>query len=132
MGYRSDVVVVIYPEPQPDAAKEQEMYDQLKVLMATQFKDVVDAHFGENMSWNDADRVLKFEMLDVKWYDSYADVQAFTGMLQQFNAFDDTDIAGYCTEFVRIGEDYDDVELNRTGDNCHYYLSVNREVVCDV
>lgn len=132
MGYRSDVVVLVYPEPQPDRAKEQELYDALKVLMATQFKDIVDNYFGQDMSWNDTDRVLKFDMQDVKWYDSYTDVHAMTEMLQQFNALDDVDIAGYCTEFVRIGEDYDDVEINRTGENCHYYLGVHRSVTCDV
>ena len=132
MGYRSDVVVLIYPEPQPERDKEQELYDQLKVLMATQFKDIVDNYFGQDLTWNDADRVLKFEMQGVKWYDSYADVREFTGMLQQFNAFEDSDISGYCTEFIRVGEDYDDVETNRTGDNCHYYLGVSREITCDV
>lgn len=133
MGYRSDVVALIYPEPQPpDSLGEQELYEQLKLLMATQFKDVVEMGFGENMTWHDDTRVLKFDIQSVKWYDSYSDVKAFTEMLASFKGYDDADIKGYCTEFVRIGEDYDDVEIDRTGDNGHYYLSVNREVVCDV
>lgn len=132
MGYRSDVVALIYPEPQPDSAKEQELYAQLKVLMATQFKDVADNYFCQDMTWNDTDRVLKFEMSSVKWYDSYADVKEFNEMLQQFNSWDGEGIAGYCTEFVRGGEDYNDVEINRTGENCHYYLGVSREITCAV
>jgi hypothetical protein len=45
---------------------------------------------------------------------------------------DDEDITGYCTEFVRIGEDHDDAEEVHTGDNNHYYLSVRREIDCNV
>lgn len=133
MGYRSDVIALIYPEPQPpDSLGEQELYEQLKLLMATQFKDVVEMGFVENMTWHDSTRVLKFDIQSVKWYDSYSDVQAFMGMLSVFKGYDDADIKGYCTEFVRIGEDDDDVETERTGENGHYYLQVRRSIDCDV
>jgi hypothetical protein len=45
---------------------------------------------------------------------------------------DDEDIKGYCTEFVRIGEESDDVDEVHTGHNNHYYLSVRREIDCNV
>ena len=126
MGYRSDVMVLIYPEAY-GGLQEQAQYDQLKTLMNTTFKEVAE-EFGGNMLWIDDDHVLRFELLDVKWYGSYADVQAFENMLRQFRG----DIPGYCTEFIRLGEDDDDTEVTRTGENNQYYLGISRSISCNV
>ncbi len=127
MGYRSDLVVLIYPDVE-HADDMQSKYDQLKVLMGTTFKHVGDGWLGECMKWLDTDRVLKFDMEDVKWYPSYPDVQRFEAMLSTF----DGEISGYCTEFVRIGEESGDVEERRTGENNQYYLNVRQSVECNV
>jgi hypothetical protein len=130
MGYRSDVMVLIYPDvdkQEDEAAK----YEQLKLLMGTTFKDVTDV-FGEDMTWHDDEHVLKFAIEDVKWYPSFSDVQSFEAMLHALKGYDDADIKGYCTEFVRIGEDSNDVEEVHTGDNNQYYLSVRRTIECNV
>lgn len=125
MGYRSDVMALIYPEPGDDKSAK---FEQLKVLMATTFKAVVDEHFGACMEWLEADRVLKFNIPDVKWYTSFPDVQAFETMLEEFG----DDIPGYCTEFVRIGEESGDIEQRQGGDNNEYYLQVRCEIDCNV
>lgn len=127
MGYRSDLMVLIYPEAQAKLG-EQAVYDQLKVLMATTFKHVVDEFGDPYMTWMDKEFVLKFDLRDVKWYPSYPDVQMFEAMLSAFGG----EIEGYCTEFVRIGEDSDDVEERHTGDDNQYYLNVRREIDCNV
>lgn len=132
MGYRSDLVVLIYPDA-GNKLEEQALYDQLKVLMATTFKATIDGTsivdgFASCMKWLDADHVLKFDILDVKWYPSYPDVQRFEAMLSTF----DGEISGYCTEFVRIGEESGDVEERRTGENNQYYLNVRQSVECNV
>ena len=128
MGYRSAVMAVIYPDGgSPDEYKA--LYAQLKVLMATTFKDIVDEWFGQDMTWVDSDCTLKFDIPGVKWYDSYADVQAFHAMLAQFES---DEIPGYCTEFIRIGEDDDDVHVERSGQNNQYYLGVSRSISCNV
>jgi hypothetical protein len=119
-------MALIYPERGSDDMVAK--YEQLKVLMATTFKDVTDEYFGSCMEWMEADRVLKFTMDDVKWYPSYADVQMFDKMLEAFG----DDIPGYCTEFVRVGEESDDVEQRQTGENNEYYLQVRREIDCNV
>jgi hypothetical protein len=133
MGYRSYLVVLIYPDVE-NAEDLAPKYEQLKLLMGTTFKEVVDEHFGSCMKWLDSDHVLKFDIPDVKWYPSYADVQMFEKMLAAFRGSgdDDEDIKGYCTEFVRIGEDTEDVEQVHTGDNNNYYLQVRREIDCNV
>lgn len=133
MGYRSDVMAVIYPDgDSPDEYKA--LYAQLKVLMATTFKDTIAGTnavdgFDTCMAWVDSDCTLKFDIPGVKWYDSYADVQAFHAMLAQF---ENDEIPGYCTEFIRIGEDDDDVHVERSGQNNQYYLGVSRSISCNV
>jgi hypothetical protein len=132
MGYRSNLMVLIYPDIQ-NPSEEQPLYDQLKVLMATTFKDVSE-EFGGYMTWIDADHVLKFTLDDVKWYPSYPEVMMFEKMRAAFEGSgdDDEDIEGYCTEFVRVGEDSDDTEEVHTGHNNHYYLQVRRTIESNV
>ena len=125
MVYRSDVMALIYPEP---GDNKPEKFEQLKVLMATTFKDVSDEFGDPYMEWLEADRVLKFDIKDVKWYPSFPDVQMFEMMMAAF----DGDIPGYCTEFVRIGEDTEDAEQRQTGENNEYYLQVRRSIDCNV
>ena len=132
MGYRSDLTVLIYPDSCASDEQMREKYEQLKVLMATTFKEVIDLHFYEDMTWVDAHNVLKFALNDVKWYPAYSDVQMFEKMLEAFDPDSSDDIPGYCTEFVRVGEESDDVEQRHTGGNNQYYLQVRREICCDV
>jgi hypothetical protein len=133
MGYRSNLMVLIYPDVDKVEA-ESPKYEQLKLLMGTTFKHIGEEFGDPYMTWLDSDHVLKFEINDVKWYPSYPDVQMFEKMLGTFKGSgdDDEDIKGYCTEFVRIGEESDDVEEVHTGHNNHYYLSVRREIDCNV
>ena len=116
MGYRSDVMCVIYPSLSADGAVREQVYNQLKVLMATRFAEVFDDWLKSCMHWVDDKCTLKFVIDDVKWYESYPEVQAFMRMLSAFDA----DIEGYTVEFMRIGEDSD------------YLLSLRREIQCEV
>lgn len=130
MGYRSNVMAVIYPDT-ADHTTDAEPYEALKTIMNTTFKDVMDA-FGGDAHWNDRSKCLVFKIDDVKWYESYPDVQRFKAMMDTFHdGGHDDEIVGYCTEFVRIGEDYDDVEIEQTGDHVVHFLSVRREIECD-
>lgn len=128
MGYRSDLVVLIYPDTDNDPdtdnkTDKQARYDQLKLLMATTFAEVAQ-HFSAEMHWLDQECVLKFDIQDSKWYPGISDVQMFESMLREF----DGDLEGYCTEFARVGENYEDIQINGTGANCHYYLGVDRTI----
>lgn len=127
MGYSSNLMVLIYPDVEK-IEDYQPRYDQLKVLMGTTFKAVSDEFGDPYMTWLDKDHVLKFTINDVKWYPSYPDVQQFEAML---NAFDG-DIPGYCTEFIRTGEEADDIEERSSGENRQYYLSVRVDIDCNV
>lgn len=117
MGYRSDVAVVIYGDD-----RNPEKYALLKTLMNTTFKEAYDA-WGNCAIWHDDKCVLEFKIEDVKWYESYPDVIAFTTMLENLQ-----EIEGYNYEFVRIGEEDDDVERQTHGDQHEYLIRVCRSI----
>jgi hypothetical protein len=118
MGYRSEVKALIYP-----ASGDQNLlqYEQLKVLMNTTFKDVYEAWGDEWFTWDDKHRVLKFSAESVKWYESYPDVAKFSPFLDEAHKL------GYEYEFIRVGEDIDDIEDDSTGD-AEGYLYVQRTI----
>jgi hypothetical protein len=131
MGYRSQVMVLIYPDVdnQEDA---QPLYDQLKLLMGSTFKHI-DDDWGACTKWHDTAHAVQFHFDDVKWYDIYPEVQRFENMLDQFNGNDDEEgIDGYCVEFVRIGEDAEDIDERHYGSNNQYMLCVRREIDCNI
>jgi len=126
MGYRSDLIVLIYPDT-TDENKIDVPYEALKTIMNTAFKEVADA-FDDYMEWIPVVKCLKFSINDVKWYESDPDVQNFDKMMEFFR----NDEHGYATEFIRIGEDDDDSEIHRTGSNVLYLLDIRRSIECAI
>jgi hypothetical protein len=118
MGYRSDVKALIYPLGGEHNLLE---YDKLKTLMNTTFKDVFEAWGEDYFSWNDKHRVLEFDANSVKWYESFPDVALFTPFLDEAHKL------GYEYEFMRIGEDDNDVESMNSGD-AENYMYVERTI----
>ena len=118
MGYRSDVMALIYP-----AGSEHNLlhYDKLKTLMNTTFKDVFEGWGDDYFTWDDEHRVLKFAANHVKWYDSFPDVKRFEEFLAEVRELE------YEYEFLRIGEDDNDIESDYTGD-AENYMYVERTI----
>ena len=121
MGYRSQVAVVIYGDD-----RDPEKYALLKTLMNTTFKEAYP-EFESNAEWHDDKRVLEFAMEDVKWYDSYSDVRKFMQMLNDLG-----DIEGFNYEFIRLGEDANDVDEQYGGNDCDHILRVSRSIEVDL
>ena len=121
MGYRSQVVVAIY-----GADRDADQYRALKTLMNTTFKETY-TEFEGCAKWHDKKHVLMFKMEDVKWYDGYNDVTLFTTMLTEIEGLE-----GYNYEFIRIGEDDEDIERRNGGEHCMYLLNVTREIQVDL
>ena len=111
MGYRSDVQALIYP---PSGDQNLLEYDKLKLLMNTTFKDVYESWGDDWFTWDDKHRVLKFSANSVKWYDSYPEIERFIKFLAEVRDLE------YEYEFIRIGEEDDDLETDSTGDANHY------------
>lgn len=121
MGYRSDVAVVIYGD-----GRDDEKYELIKVLMNTTFKDVYAENEGYE-TWHDNAHVLEFKIGGVKWYESYPDVDRFMAMLDKIG-----EIEGLNYEFMRVGEDTEDIEHKSAGEYSEYFLSVTRSIRVDL
>jgi hypothetical protein len=130
MGYRSDVTMIMYP-----SADHRDKFAALKLYVDENLPDEFEV-IGEGDR-----RYLHCYIDGVKWYDSYEEVSAYT---KAFNEWDDMfadpedpsaqeglqadPIFHY--EFMRIGEDYEDVEYHQSCGADHA-LNMSREVYID-
>jgi hypothetical protein len=121
MGYRSDVHALFYTTRKEDMPV-------LKLYMDENYPK--DLHDLEEISSN---RIYGYEMKyeDVKWYSGYEDVKAFDAFKTKYHALLDEQEDGkkWKFEFIRIGEDTEDVE--REQDDSAYVLSVRRSIETD-
>ena len=118
MGYRSNVTAVFYTT--------KEKWPTLKLY--------VDENFPEELAGClsvAGGRGYLFQDNSVKWYDSYPEVQAFQRFVSNFLELADGDNDwGWAYEFMRIGEDSEDIEETQS-DGAEYVLSLVRDVeVC--
>ena len=105
MGYRSDVAYRIRFEDE-DALREF-----VALVLAKGEKDLTTALYDCEVADEDT---LAFYTTDVKWYESYSDVQAHHALLD-FAEEIFGERSGYM--FMRIGEDADDVDTRYAGEN---------------
>jgi hypothetical protein len=134
MSYRSDVAIRIYGDPDLMAefgelysstfdALSQDIQDEILALECesnniTNNKDVfVQDHYsyeflfiGEYLKWNDY------------WLKLKSGVDFFNHMIQSAKTLN------LNVEYIRMGEDYSDIEQYQEGPNCEYRLSVKRSI----
>ena len=133
MGYRSDIMLVVYPDYTDEERqvglhesiirkKGEDKFNTLKLLMQTQFKDVAN-HW--NLEFNDAKQRLVISEEGIKFYESYEDVGAFERFKSEIVEL------GYCMEFARIGEEYDDITTEYEGNSLEYIVRINRYISLD-
>lgn len=126
MGYRSDVTAVFY-------VKDTKHFPLLKLWLSENFP--MDT-FHDYLRW--FNRGMVFEEGNVKWYSDYEEVKAFNEAVENYlglmhmGAEDGDDPPKFSYEFVRIGENYEDIETDYHGDHCEYMLSVSRSITVDV
>jgi hypothetical protein len=127
MGYRSDVVAVFY-------VSKVEHFPILKLWLQENFP--MDT-FNDNIRWFDRGMVFKED--SVKWYPDYDEVKAFDRAVDAYEElveeFDDSQVEGqptFCYEFVRIGEELDDVEAIELGHCNEGLVNVNRSIMVEV
>ena len=121
MGYRSDVHILFYADP-----REREVFPTIRLWFDEAYPDKPDGKSWFTVDKGDDYIYVKYR--DVKWYDSYTDVQAVQKALNEFGA---TFFAEGCCEYVRIGENDNDIEIV---DYCEYSegrLNITREVTLD-
>ena len=120
MGYRSDVAICIYGPK-----------DKMTALVAAArikgYMPETDDSGLHMFDYDDGDgHMIHAFYEEVKWYDGHEDVDTWTAFLYQAAKFDKLS-----TEFVRIGEDDDDIVMEQQGD-CQWYLGTNRSVHVDL
>lgn len=114
MGYRSDVVVIL-----SDTA-----YAKFHVLYPDLFSNLEDLLVTrpvEEIVQSDKSRIWFLVSEHIKWYDSYDEVQQFERFLDELDPED--------FKFVRIGEEYEDIEIKGDLDPSDGPVYVNRHIV---
>jgi hypothetical protein len=130
MGYRSDVTMIMYP-----SADHRDKFAALKLYVDENLPDEFEV-IGEGDR-----RYLHCYIDGVKWYDSYEEVSAYTKAFNEWDdMFADPDDPSaqeglqadpiFHYEFMRIGEDYEDVEYHQSCGADHA-LNMSREVYID-
>ena len=119
MGYRSDVAALFY-------ATEEKDFPVIKLWLDENFP--MDT-FRSNIKW--FDRGMSFYEDNVKWYDDYEEIKAFNAAVSKFiEMFCEDGHEGVqgAYEFMRVGEQYDDIESDCCGDYDNL-LEVRREII---
>ena len=124
MGYRSNVMAVFY-------TYEPSEYPAIKLFIDENIPEwfrgdeyMTTFERGDNL------RGVKFDLQDVKWYESYPDVQGFERGMGVFKGLADGTDSKWCFEFVRLGEEVEDVEQRRSY-NADPLLYLSRSIECD-
>ena len=130
MGYRSDVVIVIYGDKDdvtafvaterlkgvPKGMKCHPLLEPTGNWLNPQL-DVYDYGKGQTM--------MKWSWQEIKWYDSYPEIAYWENLASVWeDAFSNTSL---CMELGRVGEETSDVEVNYYGDS-DYCLSIHSEI----
>jgi hypothetical protein len=145
MGYRSDVVAVFYAQDRTgDEHKERNERNRAKLKL------FVEANFPESLRYGGLNDVFdtptmllyEFKNTDVKWYDSYPEVIAFEQFWDSFENLctkhipdapvedADTESVDWAAEFIRLGENADDIEERSLGE-ADWLLRVSRTIETD-
>jgi hypothetical protein len=124
MGYISDVTIVMYP-------KRKEDFALLKLY--------ADETFPDQFEVCEADTGLKYLLLEidsVKWYEGYEEVDVYTRAFSEWDTMfrDEAEPEGesiFHYEFMRIGEDYEDIVKDCSG-YCDHILGVERKAYISI
>jgi hypothetical protein len=143
MGYRSDVMAAFYVNTTEDRKADALLAMRAWYMLKKGECGVQDKSSAEWLfdNFREVKRGYVFEVDNVKWYDSYEEVQMFDALVTSFkeafientehgadHGYDETD---YGYEFVRIGEEDDDIHTENDGAN-DWVLRLERNILCDI
>ena len=120
MGYRSEVTAIFYCHNQDD-------YPSMKLFV----EENIGGTFKEDITEEESNerKYIKFYLEDVKWYESYASIIQFNNFIEAFVelADDDESKLTWAYEFVRFGEELNDIEVTES-DGANNVMSIHRYV----
>jgi len=102
MGYRSEVYIGVAFQSEAD----------LKEVLAVYAIDSRVQQYNIVPDWEvKEDNILFYSCEDIKWYDSYAEVQGYEYLLTLADKFNEERGMAIEYRFIRLGEDHDDTEI---------------------
>jgi len=124
MGYRSDVTIIMYP-----SKNHRDKFATLKLYVDENLPDQFEV-IGEGDN-----RYLHCFIDGIKWYSGYEEVDKYNTLFSEWDEmFADPDALQaepiFHYEFLRIGEDYEDVEYHQSYGADHA-LNMSRETYID-
>lgn len=136
MGYRSDVAYTIRFVHEDDTNNKQSFYTFLaeaKVNAATALCFTTPNAPSWVFEVDEENYQINFYADNVKWYDSFSDVQAHEALLSLANEWDEDEDnhahIGY--SFVRVGEENDDIVEKMSESADWGWVSVSRTISRD-
>jgi hypothetical protein len=123
MGYRSEITAVFY-------TNEKDEWPLLKLFVNENFPKDLDKYLEEECEEPCKRRGFVFRVPHYKWYDSYPEVQAFNEFEDKFTSMEKCQDGTWACEFVRIGEETNDIE-ERNSFNADYVIRVVRHIEVD-
>jgi len=137
MGYRSTVAYTIRftaDESGENVLNDNEAMEQCKGSFYTflaEAKVKFSGAFDEDLIVDEANMALNFIAYDVKWYESYEDVQTHEGLIQLSKEWADMENKNIGGIFMRIGEESDDVIEEAWGEHDWDWMQISRQIHCD-
>jgi len=125
MGYRSIVEAVFY-------TRKKEEYPLLKLYVEENFPKFWQEEDIDCLKPIKANNVWGCHFIadNVKWYESYPEIREFNEFVVKFNQLlteNERARPTWAYEFVRIGEETEDIEEERS-ENAEFILCVRREI----
>lgn len=132
MGYSSDVAYTIRFVDDHDTNNEQSFYTFLMEAKANPRCAIALAEVGIDYKH----KRFNFIAHDVKWYESYPDVQSHMALVEQAEDWvsECHKQALHCTMgvmFLRVGEDASDIEERFNGDYGYHWIQMERKIHTD-
>jgi len=126
MGYRSDVTIVMYP-------KKEEDYAMLKLFVDENLPDKFEEHWCQQAEV--FRKYLVLELEGTKWYGDYPEVVVYSNTFNNWDEWfkdkNEPDTPLFHFEFVRIGENYEDI-THETSAGADEILTIKREARIEI
>lgn len=128
MGYRSEVRALVYGHPDVVVSTVMAWLHKggTNFWALPGWVGALREYTQPDLVGDEHKRVIDLSASGWKWSDVYEDVAAWTRFMAK------AEEAGLSCEFVRIGEDHDDVEYDCGGEDVQGWLWVSRQIECDI
>ena len=129
MGYRSDVAYTIRFNNDDERVATQSFYTFL-----AEVKSKPECALAlQEVEVDESKRAFYFSVTEFKWYDGYPEVQSHKALMKLAEDWcNDIGIAGGCAYmFMRVGDDYEDVERHCGGNYGIDWVNLSRQLVTD-